>query len=72
MKEDATVMSFTFTLSRFLACELPDQKDITYMNTNKLKVGVEKAKTARLCCRGLIIAYFQQALADQKMKGAMA
>ena len=42
------------------------------MNTNKLKVGVEKAKTARLCCRGLIIAYFQQALADQKMTGAMA
>ena len=29
VKEDAAVMSFTFTLSRFLTCKLPDQKYIT-------------------------------------------
>ena len=42
------------------------------MGINKLKVGVEEAKTARLCCRGLIIAYFEQALTGQKMTVAMA
>ena len=37
------------------------------MNTSRLKVGVEEAKTTRLCCRGFIIAYFEQALVEQQM-----
>ena len=37
------------------------------MSTSKLKIGVEEAKTARLCCRGLIIAYFEQALIEKQM-----
>ena len=37
------------------------------MNTSKLKIGVEEAKTRRLCCRGLIIAHFEQALVEQQM-----
>ena len=37
------------------------------MNASKLKIGVEKAKTGRLCCRGLIIAHFEQAPVEQKM-----
>ena len=38
------------------------------MNRSKLKIGVEQAKTARLCCRGLIIAHFEQALVEQQIK----
>ena len=34
---------------------------------SKLKIGVEKAKTARLCCRGLIIVHFEEALGEQQM-----
>ena len=37
------------------------------MNTSKLKIDVEVAKTTRLCCRGLIIAHFEQAVAEQQM-----
>ena len=37
------------------------------MNTSKLKIGIEEAKTARLCCRGLINAQFEKALAEQQM-----
>ena len=37
------------------------------MNTSKLKIGVEEAKTARLSCRGLITAHFEQALVEQQM-----
>ena len=37
------------------------------MNTTKLKIGVEKTKAARPCCRGLIIAHFEQALDEQQM-----
>ena len=37
------------------------------MNTSKLKIGVEEAKTARLCCRGLIIVHFEKALVEEKM-----
>ena len=37
------------------------------MDTSKLKIGVEEAKTTRLCCRGLIIAHFEQALVEQQM-----
>ena len=33
---------------------------------SKLKIGVEEAKTARLCCCSLIIAHFEQALVEQK------
>ena len=34
---------------------------------SKLKIGIEEAKTARPCCRGLIIAHFEQALDEQQM-----
>ena len=34
---------------------------------SKLKIGVEKAKTARPCCRGLIIVHFEEALSEQQM-----
>ena len=37
------------------------------MNTSRLKVSVEEAKTTRLCCRGFIISYFEQALVEQQM-----
>ena len=37
------------------------------MNTSKLKISVEEAKAGTLCCRGLIIAHFEQALAEQQM-----
>ena len=37
------------------------------MNTSKLKIGVEEAKIARLCCRGLIVVHFEQALVEQQM-----
>ena len=37
------------------------------MNMSKLKTGVEEAKTAKPCCRGLIIAHFEQGLFEQKM-----
>ena len=37
------------------------------MNTIKLKIGVEEAKIARPCSRGLIIAHFEQALGEQQM-----
>ena len=37
------------------------------MNTSKLKIGVEEAKTARLSCRDLIIALFEQALVEHQM-----
>ena len=37
------------------------------MNASKLKIGVEEAKTARLCCRGLIIAHFEQAFVEQEI-----
>ena len=37
------------------------------MNTSKLKTGVEETKTARPCCRGLIIAYSERALGKQQM-----
>ena len=37
------------------------------MNTSKLKIAVEEAKTARPCCFGLIIAHFEQALDEQQM-----
>ena len=37
------------------------------MNTSKLKIGVEEAKTASPCCRGLIIAHFEQAFGEQQM-----
>ena len=37
------------------------------MNTNKLKAGFEEAKTARLCCRGLVIVHFEQILVEQQM-----
>ena len=37
------------------------------MNTSKLKIGVEEAKTARPCSRGLIIAHFEQGLGEQQM-----
>ena len=32
-----------------------------------LKIGVDEEKTTRLCCRGLIIAYLEQALVEQQM-----
>ena len=34
---------------------------------NKLKVVVEKAKTTRVCCRGLVIADFEQAFVKQQV-----
>ena len=37
------------------------------MNTSKLKIGVEETKTARPCCRGLIIAHFERALGKQQI-----
>ena len=37
------------------------------MNTRKLKIGIEEAKTARPCCCGLIIARLEQALVEQQM-----
>ena len=37
------------------------------MNTSKLKFGFEETKTARPCCRSLIIAHFEQALGEQQM-----
>ena len=37
------------------------------MNMSKLKIGVEEAKTVRLCCCGLIIADFERALGEQQM-----
>ena len=42
-------------------------KNISIMNTRKLKIGVEEAKTARPCCRGLIIAHFEEALVKQQV-----
>ena len=62
---DATIISLPLTLGRFLAYEPPDH--IAIMNTSKLKIGVEEAKTARPCCRGLIFAHFEQALGEQQM-----
>ena len=64
---DATIISLSLPLGKFLAYELPDQKNIAIMNTSKLKIGVQETKTARPCCRGLIIAYFEQALGGQQM-----
>ena len=32
---------------------------------SKLKVAVEEARTARLCCRSLAIAHFEQGLVEQ-------
>ena len=37
------------------------------MNTSKLNIGVEEAKTLRPCCCGLIIAHFEEALVEQQM-----
>ena len=37
------------------------------MNTGKLEIGVKETKTARPCCRGLIIAHFECALVKQQM-----
>ena len=37
------------------------------MNTSELKIGFEEAKTARPCCRGLIITHFEQAFVEQQM-----
>ena len=37
------------------------------MNTCKFNIGIEVTKTARLCCRGLIIAHFEQAFGEQQM-----
>ena len=37
------------------------------MNTSKLKTCVGKAKIAKPCCRGLIIAHFEGALVEQQM-----
>ena len=37
------------------------------MNTSKLKIAIEEDKTTRLCCRGLIIAHFEQALVEKRM-----
>ena len=38
------------------------------MNTSKLRIGVEETKTARPCCRGLIIVYSEPALDKQQNK----
>ena len=35
---------------------------------NTLKIGVEETKTARPCCRGLIIVYSERALDKQQNK----
>ena len=40
---------------------------IAIMNTSKLRIGVEETKTARPCCRGLIIAHFERALGKQQI-----
>ena len=37
------------------------------MNKSKFKIDVEEAKTAILCCRGLFIAHFEQALGEKQM-----
>ena len=37
------------------------------MNTNKLRICVEETKTARTCCRGLIIAHSERALGKQQI-----
>ena len=37
------------------------------MNTSKFKIDVEEVKIARLCCLGLIIAHFEQALIEQQI-----
>ena len=42
------------------------------MNTSKLKIGVEEIKTARLCCRGVIIAHFEKALGEQQITEILA
>ena len=42
-------------------------QNIPIMNTSKIKIGVEEAKTARPCFRGLIIAHFEQVLGEQQM-----
>ena len=42
------------------------------MNTSKLKIGVEETKTARPCCRGLIIAHFEKALGEQQISETLA
>ena len=34
---------------------------------SKLKIGIEEAKTARLCYCSLIIAHFEQAFVEQQM-----
>ena len=34
---------------------------------NTIKIGVEETKTARPCCRGLIIAHFDRALGKQQI-----
>ena len=34
---------------------------------NTLKIGAEETKTARPCCRGLIIAHFERALGKQQI-----
>ena len=34
---------------------------------SKLTVGVEEAKTARLCCHCLVIAHFEEALLKKQM-----
>ena len=36
------------------------------MNANKLKVGVEEAKTARPCCYCLNIVHFEQGLHERQ------
>ena len=41
------------------------------MNTSKLKIGAEETKTARPCCRGLIIAHFERAFGEQEITQAM-
>ena len=38
------------------------------MNTSKLRIGVEETKTARPCCRGLIIVYSERPLDTQQNK----
>ena len=38
------------------------------MNASKRIIGVEETKTARACCRGLIIAYSERALGKQQNK----
>ena len=38
------------------------------MNTSKLRISVEETKTARPCCRGLIVVYSERALDKQQNK----